>query len=323
MAENPRAVLVSGATGFLGRRLCERLRREGERVIALGRRKVDGPWEDFVEVDLAREELPRERLEGVSTVFHLASKAHAVAESADEAEDYRPIIVGGTRRMLRAATSLGARQFIYVSSVKAMGEGNPAGIPLFPLDETSPHTPQGPYGRAKVEAESMVLESEIEHTVVLRPTMVFGSGEKGNLPRMVEAIRRGRFPPIPECGNKRSMIHVDDVVEFSLRAGQFPRASGRTYILCHPEPVSTRQLYDAIRLSLGMPVQPYSVPSWLLTGLAGGGSLAGAFLGRRLPFDLETLGKLTGSAWYSPDRAGRELRYTACHSVLDWIREGG
>ena len=321
MVEKSGSVLVSGATGFLGRRLCERLRREGEHVVALGRRAVDGPWDAFVEVDLARQELPRERLEGVTTVFHLASKAHAVAESAEETEDYRPIIVGGTRRMLRAASALGARQFIYFSSVKAMGEGNPEGLPLFPLDEESPHTPQGPYGRAKVEAERMVLGSAIPHTVVLRPTMVFGSGEKGNLPRMVEAIRRGRFPPMPECGNKRSMVHVDDVVEFALRAGQFPRACGRTYILCHSDPVSTRQLYDAIRVSLGMPLQPYSVPSWLLKGAAGAGSLAGALLGRRVPFDLETFAKLNGSAWYSPAKAEQDLRFKAQYGVLDCLRE--
>ncbi|MGC9451059.1 MAG: NAD-dependent epimerase/dehydratase family protein [Oceanipulchritudo sp.] len=319
MEDSGATVLVTGATGFLGRRLCERLRSEGVRVVALGRRAGAGPWEEFLEVDLASAAPESSQLKGVSTIYHLACKAHAVPEWANEADNYRPVVVEGTRRMLDSAREAGIPRFIHMSSVKAMGEGNPPGLPLHPMDEAWPHTPQSPYGMAKAEAEKLVLESGLPHAVVLRPVMVYGPGGKGNLPQMVEAVRRGRFPPIPDNGNRRSMIHVDDLVEFSIRAAIYPIGAGKVYILAGPQAHSTRELYDLIRQSLGMPGVTWSIPSALLQAAAFAGSILGALLNRRLPLDRETLRKLTGSAWYSSARASCELDYTACHTVKEWL----
>jgi nucleoside-diphosphate-sugar epimerase len=322
MTDLREASLVTGASGFLGRRLCERLQSEGERVIAMGRHPSDGPWDEFIQADLSSAELPAEPFKSVRTIYHLASKAHAEAETADEADAYRPVIVAGTRKLLEAAKAHGIKRFIYVSSVKAMGEGNPRGLPLKAIDESWPHTPQGPYGRAKVEAEKLVHGAGLPHAVVLRPTMVFGPGERGNLPKMIEAVRIGRFPPLPDTGNKRSMVHADDVVELILRAAIFPIAAGKTYIVSAPEAVSTRELYDTIRASLGMPPCSRSVPLSLLKVAALCGSAVGGVLGRRMPLDCETLDKLTGSAWYSAAKAQKELDYVAVHPVRDWLLGG-
>jgi nucleoside-diphosphate-sugar epimerase len=322
MTERKQGILVTGATGFLGRRLCERLKREGEHVVALGRQTVEGPWDSFIETDLSVDGLEAGHLADVSTIYHLASRAHAVAETAADADSYRPVIVEGTRRLLRVAREAGIRRFIYFSTVKVMGEGNPEGLPLAAMNEDWPHTPQSPYGLAKAEAEELVKAAGLEHAVILRPVMVYGPGEKGNLPRMLEAVRHRRFPPIPENGNKRSMIHVDDLVEYAIRAAARPIAAGRVYILTGPEPVSTRQLYDAIRESLGLPRQDWSIPGWLLAAAAVVGSGVGGILGKRLPLDRETLAKLTGSAWYSSRRAQVELDYRPRHGVLEWLLNG-
>jgi nucleoside-diphosphate-sugar epimerase len=242
-----------------------------------------------------------------------------VTERAADPDRDRTVIVEGTRRMLESAKAAGVRHFIYMSSVKAMGEGNPFGLPLSPMDESWPHTPQSPYGIAKAEAERLVLQSGLRHSVVLRPVMVFGPGRKGNLSRMVEAIRKGRFPPLPDTGNKRSLIHVDDVNEFALRAAIYPIAAGKTYILTGPQALSTRDLYDLIRQCLGMPELNWSIPLWLLQAAALAGSIPGSIVHRRLPLDRETLRKLTGSAWYSSARASRELDYTARRTVKEWL----
>jgi nucleoside-diphosphate-sugar epimerase len=316
------SILVTGATGFLGRRLCRRIQDEGGHVIAMGRRQQEGPWESFCELDLSRDPVPSDLLEGVGTIFHLASKAHAVTETAAEANTYRPVIVEGTQRLLETARAAGVERFVYMSSVKAMGEGNADNRPLGALDEESPHSPQGPYGLAKAEAEQLVLESGIPHPVVLRPVMVYGPGEKGNLPRMIEAVRKGRFPPLPDTGNRRSMVHVDDLIEFSLRAAVYPIASGKVYILSGTDACSTRELYDAIRSALGLKPVGWSVPMGCLKTAAAGGSLLGSLLGRRMPLDRETLQKLTGSAWYSSRRAQEELRYRPAHSVASWLSQG-
>lgn len=317
-----KTVLVTGANGFIGRILCDRLRREQVGIVALGRSQCAGPWDRMLEVDLSREGPEASLLAGVDTVFHLASKAHAVAETAADAAEYRPVIVEGTRRMVAAARAAGIEKFIFLSTVKVMGEGNPGGLPLMAMDEDWPHTPQSPYGAAKLEAEAIVREGGFAHATILRPVMVFGSGEKGNLPRMVEAVRKNRFPPLPETGNRRSMIFVQDLVEYMFRAATLPVAAGNCYIAAGADAPSTRQLYDAIRESLGMPPNPVSLPLWLLRAAATAGSGVGRLLGRRVPLDREVLGKLTGSAWYSGERACRELGYFPQVKVRDWLREG-
>lgn len=319
MADLGSSILVTGATGFLGRRLCQRLTDEGARVIALGRRRQEGPWDVFHELDLACEDVPESLLAGIGTVFHLASKAHAVAETTVHADTYRPVIVEGTRRLLEASRKAGVERFVYMSSVKAMGEGNPEDRPLVALDEASPHCPQGPYGLTKAEAEKAVLDSGLTHPVVLRPVMVFGPGEKGNLPRMIEAVRKGRFPPLPDTGNRRSMIHVDDLIEFTLRSALYPIGAGKVYILSGTEASSTRELYDAIRASLGMKPVGWSVPMVCLSAAATAGSVLGKLFRRRMPLDRDTLQKLTGSAWYSSLRAQQDLRYQPLHSVTSWL----
>lgn len=312
---------VTGATGFLGRRLCEHLQAAGEFVIASGRSEQKGPWDKFVEADLDSDGLPGGCLDGVTTVYHLASKAHALGETSAESGSYKPVIVDGTARVVDEAVESRVPRLIYLSSVKAMGEGNPPGIPLSVMDETAKADPQSPYGIAKAEAEQIVLESKIPHVVVLRPTMVFGPGEKGNLPLMIQAVERGRFPPLPDTGNRRSMVHVDDVVEFAYRAATKPEAAGKTYILAHPEALSTRELYDSIRKSLELGSKSVAVPLILLKTAAGIGTLLGKVLGKRLPLDLEVLQKLTGSAWYSSALAEKELGYCAQQSVRDWLEK--
>lgn len=313
--------LVTGATGFLGRRLCERLQAQGEHLIGCGRNRQEGPWVDFIEADLAGEGLPEESLEGVGTIYHLASKAHAVAETSVDLGSYRPVIVDGTRRLTKSAIGVGVGRFVYVSSVKAMGEGNPDGQPLEALNESVALAPQTPYGLAKAEAEKIVLKSGIPHVVVLRPAMVFGRGEKGNLPRMVEAVRNGRFPPLPDTGNRRSMVHVDDVVEYLIRSATTHCATGQVYILAHNEALSTRKLYDEIRRALGLEQVKFSVPLILLKVTAAFGTALGNLTGKRLPLDLDTLNKLTGSAWYSPALVEKDLDYKAQHSVVEWLNE--
>jgi nucleoside-diphosphate-sugar epimerase len=318
--EDP-AILVTGATGFAGEALCRRLRVEGERVVALDRKWREGPWERFVEADLSREELDAEAFPPVKTIYHLASGGCADKEGAlgvDWAS--RSLIVGGTRRVIRLARALGGAQVIYFSGVEAMGGGNPAELPLMPMDESWPHTPQEPHGRAMAEAEQLVLDSGLAHAVVLRPVEVYGPDHRGDLSRLIAAVRRGRFPPLPEMGNRLSLIHVDDLVEFALRAAQVPLAAGKTYILSAPEAVSTREIGDAIRDHLGKRAPVFEVPRVLIPVLAWRGSLLHRLTGSRPLLDRDMLASLTRSAWYTSRRAEEELKYRARRKVLDWIR---
>lgn len=316
MSAGKEVLLVTGGTGFIGRRLCQRLKAEGETVVAMGRTAMQGPWDDFLEKDLSRDPVHPGELKGVSTLYHLAGMAPAAAEAGAD----RSLIVEGTRRLVQAARQAGVPRFLYLSSVKVMGEGNPVGLPLAAMDERWPHTPQSPFGMAMAEAEQVVRQAGFTHAVVLRSVMVFGPGEKGHLAKLGQAVRRGRFPPLPEFGNKLSTIHVDDLIEFIFRATLRPLAAGQTYILTGPTEVSTRELVEAIRASLEMPPGQLRVPLILLKAAGTVGSLLAGLTGRRLSFDRETLGKLTASAWYSSAKARRELDYQPLIPVTEWLR---
>jgi len=243
--------------------------------------------------------------ESVDIIFHLAGKAHALSETRQDEDEYFRINVEGTRRLLEAAKAAGVRRFVFFSSVKAMGEGDDEC-----QDELAVCHPEIPYGKSKLEAERLVLEGGyVPEPVVLRLSMVYGPTGKGNLPRMIESVRKGRFPPLPETGNKRSMVHVDDVVQAAILAAEKVEAAGQTYIVTDGIPYSTRQIYEWICHALEKPVPSWYVPIGMLKTLARVGDGIGAFQGRRFMFDSDALDKLLGSAYYSSGKIKRELGY--------------
>ncbi len=320
--------LVTGAGGFVGQVTCAHLRASGFGVRALLRtRRALGPWDEAVLADLAAP-LPAGVFDGVDHVFHLAGKAHALDEIEQDEAEYRAVAVDGTRRLLAAMSQHAANRIVFVSSVKAMGEETDTC-----LAEDAEPRPATAYGRTKLEAERLVLswgQQPGRHACCLRLPMVYGVGSKGNLVRMIAAIDRGVFPPLPEVGNHRSLVHVGNVAEAALLAAERPAAAGQIYIVADARPWSTRQLYEAICRALGRSVPRFTVPLWALRALARTGDHIGRLRGRRFAFDSGALAKLLGSAWYSPGKIGRELDYQPSTSleaelpaIVGWYRGGG
>lgn len=303
--------LVTGASGFVGRELCKALRDKGVSVRALLRAPCEGEWSEAVISEL--ESVPASAMEGVRTVFHLAGKAHALAETRQAEAEYFRINTEGTRSLLEVAEATEVRRFVLFSSVKAMGEGGAAC-----LDESVPCDPETPYGKSKLEAERLVLEGGyVPEPVVLRLSMVYGATHKGNLPRMIEAVARGRFPPLPEVNNRRSMVHVEDVVQAAILASESPAAVGNAYIVTDGQPYSTRQMYECICASLNKPVPGWNIPLGVMKLLASIGDGVGKIRRRRFVFDSDVLEKLTDSAWYSSEKMTRELGFHARRHLDD------
>ena len=315
------AVLVTGATGFIGRCLVETLRDRDVVVYALvrhGSRAWRTPWPADTVVerhgDLGRPQTLNGVCAGVETVFHLAGYSGPDSDGAAEDMHWQ-VTVEGTNALLMLAQQAGVQRFVFVSSVKAMGEGGGTRI-----DESSPAVPVSPYGRAKLEAEKLVLDAGKKHGMhvcVLRLPLVYGRDNQGNIPRMVAAIDRGWFPPLPEAGNKRSMVHVDDVVQAALLAAGKPAAAGKTYIVTDGQAYSTRQIYEWICVALARPIPRWTVPLAWLHAAASVGDAIGKFTGRRFFLDTRSLDKLIGSAWYSSEKISRELGYRPVYTLKD------
>jgi nucleoside-diphosphate-sugar epimerase len=307
--------LVTGASGFIGRALCQELTAQGGAVLAVMRRRSDGPWEEQANLDLAAgapDRLERARpllaelLADVDVVFHLAGKVHDLAERVPDQVAYQAANVDATRALLEAAVDQPRMpRFVFMSSLAVVGD---TGRAL--ADESVATPPTTPYGRSKLAAERLVLaagERHGLHVCNLRPALVYGPGAKGNLPRMLEAIDHRRFPPVPELGNRRSLVGVGDVVSAALLAAERKEAAGQTYAVTDGRAYSTRGMYVAMARALGREPGAVTVPRWCLAGLARTGDLIGRARGRRFVFDSAALERLTGSAWFSAGKIAREL----------------
>ena len=307
--------LVTGANGFIGRRLIRPNDRGLLRQVSSQPNAVYGDLLDPISLAAA--------CEGCETIFHCAGYAHAFT-SSDPNAHWR-INFEGTRNLLLAAGNAGVKRFVFLSSVKAMPD--PGGDCV---DENWLGEPDTQYGKAKRAAEEAVLEAASKysmHVVNLRLAMVYGRGGRGNLERMARLIRTGWFPPLPETGNRRSLVHVDDVVAAMRLVADAPLASGKTYIVADSRAYSGREIYDEIRVcfnesavsSLGE--RALQVPAGLFR--AGGviGDMLEKVLRRSLPLNSEAVSRLLDSACYCPAKIERELGWRAQKIFHDGLRE--
>ncbi len=305
--------LVTGATGFIGRVLCRKLSNRGVLVRGLARRSAEGPWGGLVVADISGESVPDDICDGVDTVFHLAGKVHALSEVKGGEKEYIEANVEGTRRMLEAGAAARLERFVFVSSVKAGGEGGDVC-----LDEAMEDKPETAYGRSKLQAERVVFKFARKHEMhaaVLRLPLVYGPGQKGNLARMLRAVSASRFPPLPDFGNHRSMVHVEDVAEAAILAAETPQANGQTYIVTDGRPYSTRELYALMRVALGRRRPRLSIPINVLHTMARFGDIVGRIRRRRFTFDSDSLEKLASSAWYSSRKLETELGFKPAYDL--------
>jgi UDP-glucose 4-epimerase len=246
--------LITGATGFIGEKLLRSL--DGE-IKLLGRKKqFDYPT---IICDLQSGKIPSHALNGVKIVFHLAGLAHDVSSSKKNWDSYYKLNVAATIQLANLAVKSGVEKFIFLSSVKAGGCSE--------FEICSNEEDQGEikdiYGKTKREAELKLLEIGKEskmHVTIIRPSLVYGPSVKGNLRSMLSGIKAGWFPPLPEIGNKRSMIHVDDLVSAILLVADNERTNGEIYIATDGKTYSSRYIYDSMRIILKKRKISWSVP---------------------------------------------------------------
>ena len=257
--------LITGDSGFVGKHLIRLLSTHqcDIRVIA---RKKNHEYETFI-CNLGSEKIPYAALESVDTVFHLAGLAHDVKNPLTSSNLYYDVNVTATIDLAKAAADCGVKSFIFVSSTKAGGN------PIFGscADEGDQLEPEGIYGKTKREAEIKLLkiaENSDMNISIIRPALVYGPNMKGNLKSMLTAVKKGFFPPLPDTGNIRSMIHVDDLVHAILLISESEHSNGEIYIATDGESYSSRDIFNTMRDVEGKRPLKWSVPKFVFLLLA-------------------------------------------------------
>jgi nucleoside-diphosphate-sugar epimerase len=262
-------VLVTGATGFVGRVVAQALDRTGHQVLRAARAVPAGapPNETWVATgDVGPTTRWDETLAGVDVVVHLAGLAHLPDEAAATAADiFSRVNAEGTARLASAAVGAGVRRLVLVSSALVHGEASPG----HPFSEDEAPAPANAYARSKLDSERRLMAAARNSAlqwVILRPPMVYGAGARGNFRRLVDLVRTRVPLPLGAATAPRSFIGVDNLADAVVRCVEHERAANQVFLLSDTETTSTADLIHRIAAALGRRVwTPRVSPALLRT----------------------------------------------------------
>ncbi|MCP1831787.1 UDP-glucose 4-epimerase [Bradyrhizobium sp. USDA 4532] len=305
MNDGRRAVLVTGASGFVGRHLVPVLARNGWLV----RRAVRTAPQDANDVtidSLSPATDWRAALEGVDAVVHLAARVH---QHSDEQaiELYRSVNIEGTLHLARSAATAGVRDFIFVSTILVHGRSN-YGRPPFREDDAL--TPRGLYGNSKAAAEVGLKEimpgSDMKVTVV-RPPLIYGAGAKGNFALLKRAVINRVPLPLAYADNHRAFLSVENLASFILHRLSHPGDDFDVFLVADREQVSTREFVERLARAAETSPRLFWLPLSLLKVSLTMGGRKEAYDSLFAPLELD-LSKIAGTGWQQPISLDEGLR---------------
>lgn len=301
-------VMVTGASGFVGRFVCERLARAGYAVRATGRTSIRPAQVSEACEWLQVDELGPDTdwslaLENVDAVVHLAARVHQLGEQGMKSvEAYRRINTDGTVQLARMAAGTGVRRLVFLSSIKVNGEHttrNDDGSWKRFTERDAP-SPQDAYGASKWKAEQglfQIAQREGISVTVLRPPLVYGPGVGANFLRLIHAVARGFPLPFGRVQNLRSLIYVENLADAIVTCLERDLSRNRIYLVRDTD-LSTPALIRALAGALGRSPRLLDIPTWLLMGV-------GILTGRKT-----TVARLLDSLVIDDGLIRSELRWT-------------
>jgi nucleoside-diphosphate-sugar epimerase len=276
-------ILVSGATGFVGVNLVQELKKS-HRIFTLGRTNSDFNWATLDSIVN----------EDIDIFIHLAGKAHDTAKFSDEAE-YFEVNTGLTEKLYKKFLLSQARLFVFMSSVKAVADQVD-----HIMDESHLPQPITAYGRSKRQAEEYLLanlpKDNQKSIVILRPCMIHGQGNKGNLNLLYRLIQKGLPWPLAAFKNERSYLSITNLCFIISEIIKKDGVPNDIYHVADDESISTNDLVKLIARVSEKRIWLWSIPAPVLNAMARLGDLLG------LPFNKERLDKLTESYVVSNDK---------------------
>lgn len=305
-------VLVTGGQGFVGKALTDGALLNGFAVRVSSRQKLIsaeacleyrrvgdlGPVTDWLDA-----------LEDVATVVHCAARAHVMKDIAsDPLAIFRTINVAGTLNLARQAFESGVKRFVFISSIGVNGSQTVPGKPFSETDQPNPHNA---YALSKWEAEQGLMHIADEtglEVVIIRPPLVYGPNAPGNFGSLMRAVQRGWPLPLGAIHNQRSLVALDNLVDFIITCIDHPQAANQTFLVSDGQDLSTAELVRGMAQAAGVPARLLPVPVWALqagAALLGKGDAVQRLCGN-LQVDISKARRLLG--WVPPVSVKEGLR---------------
>ena len=312
MSFKQQRVLLTGATGFVGSAVQQRIVTDEQYGLTIAvRRSV--PAENTVRVvqvpELTAQTDWRDALQGVDVVIHCAARAHVLVEDvADPLVEFRKTNVDGTLALAQQALAAGVQRFVFISSIGVNGASTQGQA----FTEKSVPAPHAPYAVSKHEAEialqELCADSAME-LVIIRPPLVYAGHAPGNFARLLKLVNFGLPLPFSLVKNQRSMVALENLVDFILCCAVHPAAANQTFLIADKQPVSTPQMLRYLSAGMGKHLLLLPVPVSLMR-------VAAKLVGRKVLFD-----QLCGSLEVDASKARQLLGWTPPVTVAEAMRK--
>ena len=292
-----RRVMVTGASGFIGQSLCAELKRRCIDFIPIIRSKKKAPGAAMVgNIDAATKWLSL--LQDVGSVIHLAARVHVIRDSSsDPLAEFSSVNTEGTLNLARQAAQAGVRRFIFLSTIGVNGDSTLRGKVFA---STGTPTPHDPYSMSKYEAEiglHSIAQSSGMEVVIIRPPLVYGTNAPGNFGKLTRVVAKGLPLPLGSINNRRSLVGIDNLVDFIVTCLEHPSAPNETFLVSDGEDLSTPDLIRRMARAMNRPAHLFSVPPGLL-------AITAALLGKS-----DLVRRLCGSL---------QVDISKSHDLLEW-----
>ena len=304
-------LLVTGYSGFVGKHLVDQLKKTEHELTLLGRKKPsENKQIQFYNFSLGDSSPELQIASSIDVVIHCAARAHIMKDEVDDPiAEYRRVNVAGTLALAELAYKNGAKRFIYLSSVKALGESTEEG---HKFSYNSPHNAEDPYGQSKAEAEAALIhycETVGMEYVIIRPPLVYGKGVKANFASLYKLIGSGF--PLPLAGiksNRRSIVAIENLVDLILCCISHTNAKNQCFMVSDNVDLSTAELIKLMAQAQGKRGWGVYVPNWCF-------SLIGKLFGKE-----DVIARLTGSLQVDISHTQSTLSWSPVMSTEDALK---